>query len=61
MSNWVSVKDKLPENGEVVETKVEEEKWVRKEQRLKRRGNLWLLEDGSMYVYYTPTHWRSVS
>lgn len=22
--------------------------------------NLWFLPDGSMYVYYTPTHWRSV-
>jgi hypothetical protein len=25
---------------------------------LKRQGNLWYTPDGSMYVYYTPTHWR---
>lgn len=29
------------------------------EQRLTRRGRLWWTGDGSsMYVYYTPTHWR---
>ena len=22
------------------------------------RGRLWFFPDGSMYVYYTPTHWR---
>jgi hypothetical protein len=30
----------------------------RMEQDLQRIGNLWFLADGSMYVYYTPTHWR---
>lgn len=29
--------------------------------RLKRgSGNLWFLEDGSMYVYYVPEWWRPV-
>lgn len=39
-------------------TKVDDEKGVRNEQELKRQGNLWFVPDGSMYVYYTPTHWR---
>lgn len=30
----------------------------RNEQKMKRRENLWFLPDDSMYVYYTPTHWR---
>lgn len=28
------------------------------EQTLKRRGKLWFTPDETMYVYYTPTHWR---
>lgn len=42
----------------VVETKIDDEKGVRNEQTLKRIGNLWFYPDGSMYVYYMPTHWR---
>lgn len=45
-----------PENVEV-NTKIDNERGVRNEQTLKRRGNLWWFPDGSMYVYYTPTHW----
>lgn len=54
---WISVKDRLPENGIVVRTKIHDENGSRNEQELKRSGNLWFLPDGSMYVYYTPTHW----
>ena len=25
-----------------------------------RQGHLWWFEDGSMYVYYRPTHWKPV-
>lgn len=28
---------------------------------LKRSGRLWFLPDGSMYVYYTPTHFKPIS
>jgi hypothetical protein len=55
---WVKCSIKLPENGKLVETKIDDEKGVRNEQILKRQGNLWYVPDGSMYVYYTPTHWR---
>jgi hypothetical protein len=30
----------------------------RNEQSLVRKGRLWFFTDMSMYVYYTPTHWR---
>lgn len=42
----------------VVETKIEDEKGLRNTQLLKRRGRLWFFPDDSIYVYYTPTHYR---
>jgi len=39
-------------------TKIDDGKGVRNETTLKRQGNLWFYPDMSMYVYYTPTHWR---
>lgn len=49
--------DDAPE-GVVVETKIDDEHGARNHQRLKRQGRLWWHPDGSMYVYYRPTHWR---
>lgn len=51
--------DSAPENV-VVMTKIDDENGVRNEQEMKRRGCLWWFADGSMYVYYTPTHWKPV-
>jgi hypothetical protein len=42
----------------VVRTKISDASGERNDQLLKRRGNLWWFPDGSMYVYYTPTHWQ---
>jgi len=56
--NWISVKDALPEIYEVVDTKIDDEYGIRNEAKLYRTGSLWHLKDGSMYVYYTPTHWK---
>lgn len=52
----------LPPEGIMVETKIDDAKGVRNEQRLCRRGRLWFtgLDGNAMYVYYTPTHWRRV-
>ena len=33
----------------------------RNEQPLTKDGNLFWVSDGSMYVYYTPTHWKDAS
>jgi hypothetical protein len=55
-TNWVSTADTLPPEGEAVLTKIDDDRGVRNEQTLIRRGHLWFTDD--MYVYYTPTHWR---
>lgn len=46
--------------GQVVETKIHDERGERNVTTLKRHGGLWFFPDDSMYVYYTPTHWRAV-
>ena len=60
MSKWTAVADALPPRGLVVDTKIDDGAGVRNEAPLKLhdRGRLWFFPDGSMYVYYTPTHWR---
>lgn len=58
MTDWQPVT--TAPNGIVVQTKIDDADGVRNVQTLKRSGNLWWLPDGSMYVYYTPTHWRTV-
>ncbi len=55
---WTSCADVLPVNGLTVMTKIDDHKGLRNEQPLKREGNLWFMPDGSIYVYFTPTHWR---
>lgn len=56
--NWRGVKDEPSPQNRPLDTKIDDEHGVRNEQKLMRRGNFWWLPDGSMYVYYTPTHWR---
>jgi hypothetical protein len=56
--NWIAIREQLPPEGQVVETKIDDSAGERKIQKLRRRGLLWHLPDDSMYVYYTPTHWR---
>lgn len=64
MSDWISIADRLPPLEAVVETKIDDAHGVRNVQRLKRCGSngmLWFFADGSMYVYYRPTHWRAIT
>ena len=56
--NWIKTSAKLPEDGELVETKIDDDQGERNIAKLRRRGNLWFMKDDKMYVYYTPTHWR---
>lgn len=58
MSDWIFCVSELPPDGEVVDTKIDDQDGLRNEGKLKRQGRLWFFPDGSMYVYYTPTHWR---
>lgn len=55
---WIPIIISMPEDGVVVQTKIDDGVTVRNEQELMKVGNLWFYPDGSMYVYYTPTHWR---
>ena len=58
-TEWIEVTTALPKNGEVVDTKIDDSQYgCRNEQPLKRQNSLWFFPDGSMYVYYRPTHWR---
>lgn len=61
MNEWVACADNLPDEGRVVDTKIDDDRGVRNEQPLKRRGQLWYFPAGEMYVYYTPTHWKERS
>jgi len=57
---WWKVADKLPPENEIVKTKIDDAGGKRNEAKLYRKGNLWWMEDGTMYVYYTPTHWAHI-
>ena len=58
--DWIRTAERLPPEGEIVETKIDDGRYIRNVQRLKRRGSLWYFPGGSMYVYYTPTHWKLI-
>lgn len=55
---WWPISQTLPTDGVVVNTKISDIGGDRNIQKLKRSGRLWFFPDGSMYVYYTPTHWQ---
>lgn len=55
---WVSVKDVLPPENTVVDTKIQDSDGnTKNHQKLMLKGRLWFVPDCSMYVYYQPTHW----
>jgi len=56
--NWISVKDRLPDDGVIVQVLQSKRRVVT---NLERHGNIWFSPDGSMYVYHTPTHWMPLS
>lgn len=54
---WILITATEPPNGAVAMTCIYDWEGLRNEQFLKRSGRLWYLTDGSMYVYYRPTHY----
>lgn len=60
MTDWIRTSLHVPPEGEMVDTKIDDISGPRHEQRMTRRGQLWFVEGDSMYVYFTPTHWRPV-
>jgi hypothetical protein len=59
VSTWQPI-NTAPE-GVVVETRIDDQHGPRNEQPLKLVNRLWWFPDGSMYVYYRPTHWKHSS
>lgn len=57
---WTRTSSQLPPEGVVVETKIHDASGPRNVTTLKYSSNLWWAPDGSIYVYYTPTHWRHI-
>lgn len=55
---WSETSRVVPREGEVVHTMIMDGQGSRNHQKLKRIGNLWFIPDGSIYVYYKPTHWK---
>lgn len=53
--NWWPIAS-APEGVKLLTTIIDGEQ--RNTAFLVRKGNLWFFPDMSMYVYYTPTHWR---
>lgn len=67
MPNWIRCKDELPPRGVEVMTKIDDENGCRNVQSLKllqrspETRPMWFVPDGSMYVYYDPTHWHALA
>lgn len=63
---WIKCSELLPPCGILVDTKIDDINGCRNEVELKRyqrtpeARSLWFIEDGSMYVYYEPTHWKFI-
>ena len=57
-SAWIPVTQEAPPRDVTVETKIDDGRGVRNQTTLKLHRNLWFFPDMSMYVYYSPTHWR---
>jgi hypothetical protein len=54
---WTNILNLQPPKGKIVKTKIDDKNGIRNEQNLKFDGKLWWVSDGTMYVYYAPTHW----
>ncbi|MBX2990785.1 MAG: DUF551 domain-containing protein [Bacteroidetes bacterium] len=59
--DWIKCSERLPDVDVIVDTKIDDEKGERNHARLVMHRNLWWFTDMSMYIYYSPTHWRPLS
>jgi hypothetical protein len=57
---WHLTANRLPDNNTLVQVKIDDERGCRNEGRLLYESNMWWTPDGSMYVYYVPTHWKPI-
>lgn len=58
--NWKPITRDDPKEHVRVMTKIDDELGVRNEAILWRQGRLWFESSGTMYVYYTPTHYAEI-
>lgn len=56
--DWKSISVCRPPQNLVIWTMIKDEKGARNEQKLIFSNGLWWVPDRSIYVYYTPTHWK---
>jgi len=59
--HWIPVQSRKPPEGVLVWTKLDDDGGIRNVQKLIHEKNAWWFRDRSMYVYYTPTHWKHLS
>lgn len=59
MTDWHTIE--TAPRARTVMTKIDYGMGARNEQALYLSDNLWFVPDGSMYVYYSPTHWRELT
>lgn len=57
---WNKLSEVVSKDDVAIETKIDDEHGCRNMAILKPIGRLWYFLDGSMYVYYVPTHWREL-
>lgn len=55
--NWYKIENVKPPMNVIVNTKIDDGRNVRNEQKMIFDGKLWWHADMSVYVYYQPTHW----
>jgi hypothetical protein len=56
---WHRVDEIRPPINVLLDTKIEDERGTRCRNVLRFHSNLWW--DRDVYVYYTPTHWRTLT
>lgn len=57
-SSWQPI-ETAPENI-LIDTRIDDERGCRNHQPLIKNNQYWFHEKKTMYVYYTPTHWRPI-
>lgn len=55
---WISVNDSLPPQKTVVKTIIFQKEKGRMEQNLMLIGRKWFLPGSTVYINYSPTHWK---
>jgi hypothetical protein len=55
---WKSISQVSPPIDQAIMTKIDDHNGERNIQPLVFRGKMWWFVDKTMYVYYTPTHWK---